>query len=368
MKIFNKKRVASVALAGALALSMAAPAFAADPYSLTIEGTVQDVTLNVTVPTTGDLIINPYGLPHKLGETYIKGEQIVNPKPLTIVNRSEVALDARVAVSAEVTGGDMEYVLDYQTTTAQAVETAKTAVKAGTYNKAVIITYEAFKSDLTADTLNDTSALNSRYAALKSANAHLTVTPTTDRNSSNKKSYVADSGEYFADPLAGTGGVVTGSKLILREASAEGTVQKGGVAFMRISGVAAEEPTTAWTTSDAFKVTIAWTFVPATYENAGGSIGFTNATVTAAGTNAATLTIAGLPDGVTAKKIIWTSSDTSYATVTGDSSSTTSTANATVTVLNKSTGGQAKTITITAVITGSDGYPYTARGTFDVNI
>ena len=58
MKSMNLKRFASTALAGALALSMAVPAFAAGNTTV-ISGAYEAVTLSVTVPTTGKAIIKP---------------------------------------------------------------------------------------------------------------------------------------------------------------------------------------------------------------------------------------------------------------------------------------------------------------------
>lgn len=49
MKFMNLKRFASTALAGALALSMAVPAFAAGNTTV-ISGAYEAVTLSVTVP------------------------------------------------------------------------------------------------------------------------------------------------------------------------------------------------------------------------------------------------------------------------------------------------------------------------------
>ena len=79
MKFLNKKRVASAALAGALALSMAAPAFASQSV---ITGNYKEIRLAVTVPTTGKAVINPYGLPIALSETHnISGRPPDRPEP-----------------------------------------------------------------------------------------------------------------------------------------------------------------------------------------------------------------------------------------------------------------------------------------------
>lgn len=53
MKFMNKKRFGSTVMAGALALSLAAPAFAANNTSTTITGAYADIPIAVSVPTTG---------------------------------------------------------------------------------------------------------------------------------------------------------------------------------------------------------------------------------------------------------------------------------------------------------------------------
>ena len=63
MKFMNKKRFASSVLAGTLALSLAAPALAANNTTTNIAGSYADIPIAVVVPTTGTAQINPYGLP-----------------------------------------------------------------------------------------------------------------------------------------------------------------------------------------------------------------------------------------------------------------------------------------------------------------
>lgn len=360
MKIFNKKRIASVVMAGVLALSLAAPAFAADNYSTTIEGSVADVPLNVLIPTSGEIFINPYGLPYKIGAAVIKGEQIAGGSVLTIQNKSEVALSTNVSMTVSDLSG-VQYA-DTQYTDREIKENT---------TKLIRTTFELFKSDLTAESITDTAAVNTKFAALKSSDAVMTLTPVDIRTAveSTDTDHLYPTLADAKTNSANAAGILTGSSLILREANAEGAMQKGGAAFFRISGVVAEKPSDVWEETDTFKVKLAWTFIPAVYENNGGTMTFNTATVTAQGNNTGSLAL-NLPTGVTAKKVVWSSSDTSYATVSGDTSSSTNTdrLNVTAAVLNKSTNGQPVAITITAQITGSDGYPYVSRGTFNVNI
>ena len=112
MKFLNKKRVASAALAGALALSMAAPAFASQSV---ITGNYKEIRLAVTVPTTGKAVINPYGMPVKALDTQSTPQEIagktlktagkIATQPLVMYNKTDVDLSVGATVSASGVSG-----------------------------------------------------------------------------------------------------------------------------------------------------------------------------------------------------------------------------------------------------------------------
>lgn len=123
MKFKNMKRFGSIVMAGALTLSLAAPAFAADaetPANQTVvDGGYVATPISVIVPTTGSAQINPYGLPVVVSATAdgdpisITNQQITNI-PMYIGNYGTVALDvsATLAVlpkgdSVSIKGGDL---------------------------------------------------------------------------------------------------------------------------------------------------------------------------------------------------------------------------------------------------------------------
>lgn len=106
------KKVATLALAGAMALSMAVPAFAAESTtnrSTAITGAYADVPIDVVVPTTGTVVVNPYGLPIELTKTdgttkvNLTGQQITT-RPMAIKNQSELDLTANVTATATAAG------------------------------------------------------------------------------------------------------------------------------------------------------------------------------------------------------------------------------------------------------------------------
>lgn len=321
MKAMNFKRVASTALAGVLALSMAAPAFAA-ANTTTITGNYNEIKLAVAVPATGKAVINPYGLPFTIGSETVSGQQITTIAPLTIQNRSAVALK----VTAEVTGTP---------STGVTLESYDATDYADTVtDKKLKVQFQAFEAP-TVTELNatDTEVLIPLFAALKDADAVLTADVTTTK----------------AD---------TTGDLILREGNADNELQAGGAAFFRLNGKAAIKAT--WTSTDNFSATIAYTFTPDTYAmNAGTIAGVGNTNVvdmSALGTLVLTLTpdssVAGLADA----EWEWSSSDETKATVAVNASDA---KKATVTGI----AAGAATITATATV---DGQVYSASFAVDV--
>lgn len=316
MKFMNMKRFASTALAGALALSMAAPAFASGTSTNTtnITGEYKPITLKVVVPQTGTATINPYGLPVDLDEeTTISGQQITTGAPLVIKNQSKVAL----AVKAKVTGtvkGDATF--------------DASAITDGETDKKMNVKFEAFPAPGVLDD-SDQADLNAAFAALDSANAKLTAT------------------------LSTTAADATGT-LVLREGDEDGATQDGGAAFFRLSGTVAKAPTAAWAAADGFTASVAFTFEPSEYigavvlKAAGDA-----ATVAENGTLAVTV---DLPAGVrvVANSVKWTSSKEANVTVTPGTGSTTQLA-ATLNGVAASSSTSAK---ISVEFQGNDGITY----------
>lgn len=320
MKFMNLKRFASTALAGVMAISLTIPAFAA-ANTTTISGTYEETTLAVTVPTTGTVAINPYGLPFSMGEgNTVSGQQIATKAPLVVANKSAVALKVSANVKA-VEAGALKIV-------------AENAVAAATV-PSVYVEFQMFEAPgVAGDAVTDAETLNPKFAALKDGDAkcHTAVTTTA-----------ADEPDI----------------LTLRAGDADGNVQDGGAAFFRLSGKAVKKPTTAWTTNDKFTATVVFTFEPGTYSKPAGTIagaGDADAAAADGGTLSLTLT-PELPSNVTVTKWEWSSSNTAEATVVA----LTDTTKATVTDV---TGGTAGTVTITATGTGSDGLTYTSTFEF----
>lgn len=314
MKFMNMKRFASTVMAGALTLSLAAPAFAADSQTV-ITATYAETTLDVTVPANTAATINPYGLPVTMEDatTTLSGQPITISTPLMIENKSGVAL--KVGASIETTVG-----------TGMTLETTKGSYDAET-DKKLYVEFQAFEAaGIDGTTAADITKTNPAWAALKDADAALKV--------------ALDSTQAVdADP--------TGDDLVLREGK-DGLAQAGGVAFVRLSGAVAKKA--AWATTDKLVATITYSFEPAVYSKSAGTI-TGSVTVAASSTEDLTLNPSALPSGVTVAKWEWSSSDSSKATVSYKAGDTTG-LKATVTHV---AAGKSN-ITVSGV--GSDGITY----------
>lgn len=335
MKFLNKKRVASAALAGALALSMAAPAFASQSV---ITGNYKEIRLAVTVPTTGKAVINPYGLPIALSETHnISGQGISNAAPLTVQNRSAVPLNVNVSITSAPLA-DSTFTFETNSAIGNTEKGNKGLVK-----------FEMFRAlGLTEATLADEDALIGGFAALDSADA-------LPANGVQLKG------------LAGTPDAAT-NILTLREGDADGNLQAGGAAYFRLTGEAVKAPTTPWKATDGFTATIAFTFEPSTTAyalNAGtlavdASASASDPITGITSTGAKLLLTSALPDDVTptAQNTVWAIDDEEHFTLTPD---TTNPLKATV---KAKTGSSAPTsgdpVVVTVTITDANGIPYTA--------
>lgn len=311
MKFISKKRIVSTVLAGVMALSMTAPAFASANTSIT--ASYNPPTLSVVVPTTGKATINPYGLPYKLGEATVTGQKIGTTTPLLIQNKSSVAL----SVSASVTGtavGTFTFV-------------AADVPDGETGNKGNVKLQLFPATGIKADNVADTEVLNTKYAALKDADALGNI--------------------VLATTAASDTDILT-----LKKGTADGELQDGGAAFFRLSGTVAKKPTVAWTKNDGFTAAITFTFDPTSDPAvAGGTIAADSADDMGALDQTRTLTLTpALPTGVTVADWTWTSSDATKISVAEGGTQTTATA----------TRVAAGTVTITATGVGSDGVTYAA--------
>lgn len=259
MKYLNLKRFSSLILSGALALSLAAPAFASAPNMQTeITGAFQQADIAVTVPTKGAAIINPFGLDLKLKEigddgnaatgavdATISGQKIVTA-PMFISNESEMNLQ----VGATVTGtavGDLRF----------ASESAAASTSKSVY---------AYLQAAPATAL---TGLSTALTAANKAAAYAAWAP---------EAYDAETDVIVSDREASTTNLVTLKAATLAGSGASATItyKAGSIAMVRLSGDCPTSPRDGWTAADptatpavvgdGFTVNVAYTFTPVELE------------------------------------------------------------------------------------------------------
>jgi hypothetical protein len=251
--MFNKygKKVMSLAMASAMIASMAVPAFAegetestASNNTIKIDGAYQAVTINVDVPTTGEVVINPYALPVSIGKNAddkdVKVSAQIVTKPLTIKNKTDVALDINVSATATVAG-------------ALTLATSPIAdVTTDTKNDAFIylaIETTTLSGEPTADALGE-GAINAAYGK---------QTWTAYAAENTPANVLALKAGTTAVTKSGMGTLAAAT---MDDDGAFKEYNEGSVAFVGLSGQCAQTPKTAWTAADGLTANIAFTFTP----------------------------------------------------------------------------------------------------------
>lgn len=344
MKFMNMKRFGAVAMAGALALSLAAPAFAAN--TTVIEGTYTEIPIAVLVPETGTAQINPYGLPvavYKSDETPVNivGEKITNV-PLSIRNQGTVALDVGATLAVLPRGGLS--IKGGALANTDKGKQANVTLEIASLNDAA---YAVDSGDAgLEDALIDAFVADSTWSGLVAANK--LVADATAANATT-----AGTATSGTTPLASLGAA---SVNVATEAVTYGPKS---IALFRLAGELNAEPEKTesgnqvadpWTEEDGFTATVVFKFTPATPGDATLAASITG--------TAATATFTVGTSGLTVDSYTWTSSDTDVATVP----TTTTTGAATITQVGGATAGDTATITVVANL--SNGSTLTATATF----
>jgi hypothetical protein len=251
--MFNCKKLLSLALAATMAASLAVPAFAATTSNTTkITGNYQAVTIDVTVPTTGTAIINPYGLPVVIysktvdsttTEYKVDSAQIVT-KPLAIMNRTDVDLDVNISYTASVTG----------TFTFAAAPIEKVAED--TKNEGFVYLAIESATDLKGADTGDSPAVTEEKIAESYSKVEWTeynATTVPDNVLALKATTTAISKAKMSTLTAATMSETDGKFSEYAE---------GSIAFIGLCGNCAQNPKTAWVAKDGMVVNVAFTFTP----------------------------------------------------------------------------------------------------------
>lgn len=305
MKFMNMKRFGSIAMAGALALSLAVPAFAAN--TTTIEGGYQDIEIAVVVPESGTAQINPYGLPVEVtksdGATKVQiTDRQITSLPLSLKNQGNVPMDVNASL-AVLPKGDVVIAA----AKGSADKTMKVELEVAGLND------NALKLDSLDPTLDD--LLLDKFAA--------------DATWAN----LATANKLAAPAAAKAATSVTPSKSAAAMATlgaatvADGTVTYGAksIALFRLTGDLNAAPTKTvggdtvddpWVEADGFTATVVFSFKPAAKKTI--TVNVTGGTATASPSSAwegteVTLTTAPATAGQTATIVV---KDASNNTIT----------------------------------------------------
>lgn len=255
MKFMNMKRFGSVVMAGALALSLAVPAFATTSTpdgQVTITGSYEDIPITVSVPSTGTAQINPYGLPVTITKSdgvnsvSISGQQITS-RPLNIKNQGETKLAVNASLLVAPTG-DLSIIASNGSLGDG--KDAKVSLEVAGLNSQ---DYAASSLDPTLeDKLLDAFVDDATWANAKSLAAP-----------GYAKGATAPSAAKSASAMAVLGAATVSAGMT--------TYGKDSIALFRLTGEVVEEPNdgqstptdTPWAETDGFTATVVFKFKPA---------------------------------------------------------------------------------------------------------
>ena len=274
------KKITSMFLALVMALALAVPAFASSG-TVKVDGSIQLPTINVVLPTTASMVMNPYKMSVKLDPkdpASAVQDQIVSPV-MEVKNLSNI--DVQVGIKVQGT-------IKNTTDTAPAFKASSAA--ASTDKEAYI------------------------YVAFEIGDAGLDV---TDTNGSGGSTVVLDATEQEVTDFASTASAGNANTL-KASADLKAPATDGVLGFKFFGDVA---PVTTWTDKDTMAATIAFTFTPVANDpTATTTYGITIGTIT---NGTATVATAAAGDTVTLTATP-NSGETSVAwTVTGASGNVT---------------------------------------------
>lgn len=218
------KRLISAALTVVMSLALAVPAFAAaDPLnpSVAITSTTQMPTINMVLPTSPAIVLNPYKLKVTIGSLKDQTDQIVSPI-MSVTNLSDV--DMQIAVGASVKLGG-EAALNSSTAVAET-------------DKKVMLTLKGEIGDK-AGTFKDGG------------------TPVTKTLASTDATTPDD---FSADFAYATVPAANASKNVLAAAVNGKVAATGGVFNFQFTGDASKKA--SWTAKDTVTPTVVFKFIP----------------------------------------------------------------------------------------------------------
>ena len=227
----KSKKILSMFLALVMALALAVPAFAED---VKVEGSINLPTINVVLPTSTSMIMNPYQLEVKLNPKDANEtpstEQIISPL-MTVKNLSNIGVQVGVTVAGTVTKGSTA-----------TLATAKLTGGNSTDKEAfVYVKFLIGDPDMSADDIVKGTEPTAKgdYELILAADADF---PTK------------------LDP-DGTADKTNKSNILAATSDAKNPAE-GGVLGFRFFGDMVSAPDDSWTDKDTLGATLSFTFTP----------------------------------------------------------------------------------------------------------
>lgn len=320
-------------MSAALALSVAAPAFALQ--NLEIKSTMRTPTINIVLPTNVGVVLNPYGMTVEDTDLAIEAQtgQIISPT-MYVQNLTEAPVRVESMASATAAGGAT--VVD----AAPEDSTTEKQIYIGvgyqfTDDTSTAVEYDA--NDVVADTAATDGTVGSDV--LVSEAAFLPGLESTDEQTEN---------EYGVNVFQ----------------SAYNGNEAGTYLAFKMAGKMTKTPATPWNESDSLSVALVFNFVPV---NMPETVTVALADPTAVAANADITVTAPtpsgateIPDDVTLSDHKWTVEDTTNFPLKTGTNNTSAT-------LQLTPPNASKTSTVTWKAKGSDGKIYTATCTVKTN-
>lgn len=233
----KSKRIASLILAVVMVMALAVPAFADDSAEMEVTGTTTPVTINVTVPTSDSITLNPYGI--SVGG---KNDQVIYTDN-KIENTTAVPVQVSMTVTGSIPQGSKAAFatapIKFTELTTKTLDTKK----------------EAFLALQIQAIQNASSVSSAKWAKLddyidsqqEGSKAKFDLTKVEDYN------------YWGTTVIVGAKAVTAANVVTLAAATKDGTA-----AAIRLFGDVAGNSSTVWTEDDTVAVKIAFTFLPVT--------------------------------------------------------------------------------------------------------
>ena len=249
----KSKKILSAVMASAIAMSLAVPAFAADPAPSTpanqtvVTAAYKEPNIEVTVPTTAQAVINPYKLPvqfkmaadgtvttQSTGKDIQAKDSAIATQPMTLVNLCDSDLDVSAAIAVTLP----------ETTELKFVEESAFSATTPLTNKSI---YMVVEGTPIASSVYDADADTFDLDAYKTAWEALDWSTATKSNAATIKAGTAKK-------------IGTLDKATIDADDGSVTALGANALAVRLAGKAVEEPKTPWAAADTFTATIAYTF------------------------------------------------------------------------------------------------------------